>query len=221
METYIIVAIIIVFIIILAALLDKSCKSYYMTSNIYPELIELEENDRFNAIVQEMKNVSPSTWTEWPEEQLWKDTNENKWTVFPLYGFGKWSKNTSRCPITTSFLKDLGPNLQTAGFSLLEPGVELTKHRGWADLSNNVLRSHLLLTEHPENTCQLWVNGRTHSHQYQKWITFDDSLMHSAKNKDKNDRVVLLIDMVRPDHISRGTSTVPHSPELDSFVDAM
>jgi beta-hydroxylase len=221
METYINVAIIIVFIIILVAFRGKRCNSYYRTSKIYPELIELEENDRFNAIVQEMKNVNSSTWINWPEEDLWKETNENKWTVFPLYGFGKWSKNTSRCPSTTSFLKGLGPNLQTAGFSLLEPGVELTKHRGWADLSNNVLRSHLLLTEHPENTCQLWVNGQTHSHQYQKWITFDDSLIHSAKNSDNEDRVVLLIDMVRPNHISKGTSTVPHSSELDRFVAAM
>ena len=40
------------------------------------------------------------------------------------------------------------------------PGTVLAAHRGWADLSNHVLRLHLAL-EVPEEMQGLWVRGKT------------------------------------------------------------
>jgi hypothetical protein len=41
-------------------------------------------------------------WKEWPEFNLWKNkenTQNSKWTVFPIKAFGKWSnKNIKLCP---------------------------------------------------------------------------------------------------------------------------
>jgi aspartyl/asparaginyl beta-hydroxylase (cupin superfamily) len=52
-----------------------------------------------------------------------------------------------------------------------------------------------------------------------KWIIFDDSLYHSASNEDVTDeRIILLLDIKRPNNISKGTSDVNYSNELNDFI---
>lgn len=49
-------------------------------------------------------------------------------------------------------------------------------------------------------------------------LVFDDSKPHRAYNDSDGERIVLIIDVLRPRHIAPGTAKGGHTPELDSFI---
>lgn len=212
---YVEIAIIIVLIVVVMLFGVREGPSFYETGEVFPSLMALENTEVIETITKELSQLNSSNWQEWPERKLSKD---NKWTVFPLCGFGKWSeRNCSKCPKTAAMLKKI-PGIVTAGFSKLEEGAILEKHQGWAELSNHVLRNHLLLTDNTPESCSVWVAGQIKPHVYRKWITFDDSKLHTAMNKDEKERIVLLVDIERPEKIMRGKSKVVTSNELENFL---
>jgi len=182
--------------------------------------------------------ATTNKWKDWGEYELWKGINPNaSWTVLPLMAFGKWSQtNTKLFPKTTRELEkinELGLGLVSAGFSKLGPGTQLSYHQGWGALSNMVLRCHLGLIV-PESKCKVFVIGKNSNknttnnlrkdsmiQEKDKWIVFDDSLTHSASNdsgKANDDRIILLIDIMRPSNVAKGESNVIVSEELNNFV---
>ena len=52
-----------------------------------------------------------------------------------------------------------------------------------------------------------------------KWLAFDDSKIHYANNTSNKDRIVLLIDIQRPEFIKTGNSDVTETTELKNFID--
>ena len=110
-----------------------------------------------------------------------------------------------------------------------------------------MLRCHISLVV-PENTCcGLWVDGVEQFHEEGSIIVFDDSKTHFAFNRDKDiattsyneeseelirpqalhlknlerdktDRIVLIIDILRPSHLPLGGAVGGHTPELDDFI---
>jgi len=189
--------------------------------SIYPELSKIN----YQIIKKELINYINSfnnNWTEWVEYELWKNKNNSSWKIIPLMAFGKWSQtNIKLFPETIKQLKNIN-NLVSAGFSKLGPETTLNLHKGWGDLSNNVLRCHLGLIV-PKSKCKVFVIGSSNDFMYQKkgkWIIFDDSLYHSASNEDLiKDRIILLLDIKRPSSIAKGISDVKNSPELNNFID--
>jgi len=195
-------------------------QTFYDTS-IFPDL----ENINYDIVKIELMNYlnnSNNGWIEWPEYDLWKKNEpKSSWKVLPLMAFSKWSiKYTNIFPKTTEQLKKVN-GLVSAGFSKLGSGTTLALHKGWANLSNNVLRCHLGLVV-PENKCKVFVLGNSNDEMIQKegkWIIFDDSLYHSASNEDeKKDRIILLVDIKRPDFLPKGYSDIQDSDELNNFV---
>lgn len=195
--------------------------SGFYSSSIYPVLNSLDKN----KIRREFFKITNKEWKNWPEYDLWGSKSLNikpSWTVIPLMAFGKWSeKNVQKYRETYNELKKI-PGLMTAGFSKLGPKTSLEYHKGWGELSNNVLRCHLGI-DVPKNTCRIFVKPNrfiTNSkvQENNKWIVFDDSLTHSADNMSENDRIVLILDIKRPISINKGTSRVKFSPELENFI---
>jgi beta-hydroxylase len=200
----------------------------FYDKTIFPELNLINNK----IIKEELNNYinKNNTWTEWPEYELWKNNNHNNqysWTVIPLIAFGKpCVKNINMFPQTMNQIKQI-PNVITAGFSKLGPGTKLSYHKGWAKLSNNVLRCHLGLVV-PKKKCKILVtkdnnypnltNIKAMYQKENKWIIFDDSLFHSASNDSNQDRIVLILDIIRPPHIKLGTSDITYSEELDNFM---
>lgn len=207
--------------------LDKPNKNITKYQTFYdistfPELSTI----KYNIIKDELLNhLNDSTynWTDWPEYDLWKNKNPNSsWKIIPLMAFGKWSsKNTNLFPKTTKELQNIN-GLMSAGFSKLGPNTTLTLHKGWGNLSNNVLRCHMGLVV-PKNKCKVYVLGNSNDEMIQKegkWLIFDDSLYHSASNDDnEKDRIILLLDIQRPDGIPKGESDIKNSDELNNFVE--
>jgi len=203
----------------------------------YPGILDsLLEN--IDTIRNEVQTIPQ--WTAWPEKSHYDD---NSWNVFPLcYTFPanditkrKFVDQTcSFVPETTRLLRSLGPVLRTALFSRLDAGSRLGAHTGWEDLANHVLRVHIPLivpgsgmmddgTEHKVRNynlglCGAWVDGCVDTHEEGRIMVFDDSKVHRAFNYSDGERVVLIIDLARPQDLPRGTATGGHSDELDDFI---
>lgn len=191
--------------------------------------------------------LSVPQWTPWPETAHYKVSsfgNEKPWTVFPLcHCFPAYiPDNFKWVPVTKSFVPrtcrlldealrygDGQSYLRTALFSQLAPRSVLEEHTGWADLANHVLRLHIPLVV-PRNSgiignnddlCGTWVDGCVETHAVGRPLLFDDSKTHRAFNYSDGDRIVLIVDLARPDRLPLGTAESGHTSELDSFIEQM
>jgi hypothetical protein len=173
----------------------------------------------------------------------------------------KWIRKTcEHVPHTVSLLQNhpiLSPLIRTALFSRLQPRTTLGAHTGWADLANFVLRVHIPIvvpnddsstseqsigdefnpnyntkTRNSNNgLCGLWVDGCVETHEEGRILCFDDSKVHRAFNYSNKDRIVLILDLVRPKGEISSCATLDHPPdfpygysegghteELDAFI---
>lgn len=182
-------------------------------------------------------------WTAWPETAHYskatdRGTDEDNdgvfhpiWTVFPLcHCFPankaenkKWIDQTCAfVPKTIQLLNEhLGPVLRTALFSRLDAETKLEAHTGWADLANHVIRFHLPLVVPTGQVCGTWVDGCVETHEEGRFLCFDDSKTHRAFNYSTSERIVLILDLARPDYLPTGTASGGHSDELDQFIAQM
>jgi aspartyl/asparaginyl beta-hydroxylase (cupin superfamily) len=123
-------------------------------------------------------------------------TREPVWKVFLFTAYGERSAaNCARCPITASLIDDI-PGLETAFFSILEPGARLKPHRGFY---KGLVRAHLgLKVPEPADHVRLKVGRETVVWREGEIVFFDDTFRHAAWNLTTGVRVVLLIDVLRP-----------------------
>jgi SAM-dependent methyltransferase len=212
-----------------AAIYDDDMLNYYSYPELFPQLQVLENN--YHVILEEMQAVQQgASWPFWPEKHYTEEDSE--WRVFPFcytfpaYDASKtvWVPPTCElCPRTVEILRGI-PGIRTALFSKLGPNTTLTAHRGWADLSNDILRCHLPLVvprmSNGEQCCAMVVGGESLYHEEGQVFVFDDSKLHYAFNHhNEKTRIVLIVDLYRPDHLPRGRARGGHSDELDEFID--
>jgi hypothetical protein len=186
--------------------------------------------------------LSIPQWTAWPETSHYKSSSSEavdksnspypaSWTVFPLchcfpanlVSNRAWIQaTTAYVPKTTALLKDiLGDALRTALFSRLDPETTLGAHTGWQDLANHVYRVHIPLVVAEGGLCGTWVDGCIETHQVGRPLCFDDSKVHRAFNYSRYERIVLILDLARPEILPIGTASGGHSEELDKFIEQL
>lgn len=119
-----------------------------------------------------------------------------QWRTFILFGFGgKLKKNCAHVPRTAELLEQV-PNLQTAWFSILEPGYHITPHRG---VTKGILRCHLgLVVPDRYEDCWMRVDDQKCVWRPGECLVFDDTYDHEVLNDTPQERVVLLFDFERP-----------------------
>jgi hypothetical protein len=214
----------------------------YPGANLFARLFSKEALDIFTEDA-----LSVPQWTPWPETAHYKVSsfgNEKPWTVFPLCHCFPANEpdNFTWVPFTKSFVPrtcrlledalryDNGQSyLRTALFSQLAPRSVLEEHTGWADLANHVLRLHIPLvvpsnsdsTGENDDLCGTWVDGCVETHAVGRPLLFDDSKTHRAFNYSDGDRIVLIVDLARPERLPLGTAESGHTEELDSFIEQM
>ena len=212
-----------IIIIILLILLIRSFfkknklldKTFYDYKEVYPYLDELKMNK--DGIKNEVLNIINDDWKVWPEKYLYQ--NNNGWKVLPFYGFGFWIENNcQKCPLIYSIIKKI-PGLKTASLSRLTPGTKLEPHRGWAKLSNYVLRCQYGIICGPD--CILGCENDVVEVTENKIIVFDDSKLHYAQNNGPDDRIILILDIERPNNVKIGNSDVTDTSELTQFIEYM
>lgn len=137
-----------------------------------------EELGNFQDLVPGVKNIS----------------TDDHWKSLLFMGYGvSVPKNIAHCPNTWAALQRI-PSLQTAMFSIFDPGKHLPPHRG---PFNGVLRLHLGLIV-PEGDTAIRVDTEVVTWKEGKVAIFDDSFEHEAWNHTDSVRVVLFVDFERP-----------------------
>lgn len=198
----------------------KTHANYFDWKIHFPQITELVNN--VDVVREEMRALKD--WRPWPETNLYSARKE--WNVFPfLHTFPATDQSKvtwvphfcNQCPKTTAMLKKI-KGIRTALLSRMGPGTVLAAHRGWADLSNHVLRLHLALEVPEGNACGLWVRGEKQFHKEGEVLCFDDSKLHKAFNLSEKQRTVLIFDIIRPDILPLGTAKKGHTDQLDDFI---
>lgn len=193
---------------------DDFDKPYYDVNEIEPKLDEIKKykNDILKEVIS--LNENQEKWIDWPEKLYDK---KQQWKIFPINVFGKWANNNcKKCPVLTKFLKSI-PNLKLAILSKMSEGTVLTPHQGWSKHSNYSLRCHYGLIVPPKSCVKvLDKNGewKIKKHKKFEWIIFDDSKKHTAENLSNTERIILLVDIKRPDFVPIGNSKIEDTQEL-------
>ena len=140
----------------------------------------------------ELSSLQETRFKDWPERRL----HDGGWTVFGLHAFGQTlDDNIALCPETARLVASV-PGLTTAGFSRLAPDTHIRPHVGY---TTDVFRCHLGLVVPGEgNECALRVGGETRTWEEGRCLVFDDTVEHEAWNRSGADRIVLLVDFLRP-----------------------
>ena len=148
---------------------------------------EAEEILRFRDAVPPLHEISPDHA---------RIAGDGKWRSFFLVGYGfDIPENCARAPITTRLVKQI-PNLNSAFFSILEPGATIPSHRG---VTKGLVTCHLgLKIPQDRKKCSMQVADQTVHWQAGKWLVFDDSYIHHVHNDTDERRVILLIQVKRP-----------------------
>ena len=172
---------------------EKNPKLFYNSSE-FKELLLLEHN--YKIILKELVslrgNVKNGNWFESFPHYL-KPQSQNKWQVFSFLFFGiKNPIHYNLCPDTAKLLSQI-PNLISADFSYLPAHTHIKPHKGFTKM---VLRVHLGLII-PKD-CGIKVGNETREWEPGKLLIFDDSFEHEAWNNSKEDRFVLMLDIVNP-----------------------
>jgi aspartyl/asparaginyl beta-hydroxylase (cupin superfamily) len=123
-----------------------------------------------------------------------------RWSMIPLMRNGRVVEEfASQCPRTMKFASTLDlPRLSLISpsvyFSVLEPGSRIAPHTG---ITNARLIAHFPLIV-PDD-CGLRVGGETRRWEPGKALVFDDMTEHEAWNDSEHIRVVLIVDLWRPE----------------------
>ncbi|MGD1878173.1 MAG: aspartyl/asparaginyl beta-hydroxylase domain-containing protein [Kiloniellaceae bacterium] len=152
-----------------------------------------EINAELQKILEHKESVPAFEEVSTDQRRIAKD---KQWRTFILYGFGaKLGRNCAHAPVTSRLLEQV-PTLQTAWFSILEPGYHITAHKG---VTKGILRAHLgLVVPDDRENCYMRVENHKCVWQPGKIIVFDDTYDHEVRNDTPQPRVVLLFDFIRP-----------------------
>lgn len=156
----------------------------------------LDFQNAFASIKEELKNYLKSKQTEAYFNQSMVNKNQ-VWKTVSLKWWGiEFFKKQKDFPVTSSILKK-HPNLLSLSFNLLEAGGHILPHCGD---TNGIYRSHFGLEvpgQLPEvgfkvkNEMRNWVEG--------EWLIFMDAFQHEAFNKSEKDRIIMVVDYLRPE----------------------
>ncbi|TRD09888.1 aspartyl/asparaginyl beta-hydroxylase domain-containing protein [Erythrobacter insulae] len=121
---------------------------------------------------------------------------DNAWRSFFLIGYGhRQEQNIARAPRTAELVSQI-PGLNSAFFSILAPGSEITPHRG---VTKAFITAHLgLVVPIRREKCWMRVGDHRLNWANGEWTIFDDTYEHEVKNETDETRIILLCQVERP-----------------------
>ncbi len=166
----------------------------------FPELSLIEQN--YDTIKTEFENVirhfEIPAYHEVEQRQYaisGKVAPNVKWKVFLLYYSGETPDLAKElCPNTCNILKEI-PNIYKVFFSVLEPGKSIPAHHG---PYRGYLRYHLGLKVPKVSPPSIRIKDQIYLWKEKESILFDDTWEHEVINHSKEERVVFIIDLLRP-----------------------
>jgi ornithine lipid ester-linked acyl 2-hydroxylase len=108
----------------------------------------------------------------------------------------KFHSNLKKFPLTTKIINQI-PGLVSASFNVLESNAEINPHFGD---TNGIVRAHLgLLVPGTLPKLGFQVNLEQRTWEEGKLLLFCDGYPHRAWNYTKEKRIILLLDVIRPE----------------------
>ncbi len=166
----------------------------------FPELSLIEQS--FSTIKAEYENVN--SHFEIPayhevEQRVYaisgRIEQNLKWKVFLLHYSGETPDLAKAlCPKTCALLAG-NPNIYKVFFSVLEPGKSIPAHHG---PYRGYLRYHLGIKVPKESAPSIRIKDQIYYWKEKESLLFDDTWDHEVINKSNQERVVLIIDLLRP-----------------------
>lgn len=162
----------------------------------FPWIADLERSWREIREEAERVVACPETLPALHEVEPGQDDIANeRWRSLVLFLYSREvPENCARCPRTTALLRRI-PDVTTAMFSVLEPGMHVPAHHG---PFKGVLRYHLGLVIPERGRCGIRVNDEFRGWEEGGSLVFDDTFEHEVWNESDGHRVVLFVDFVRP-----------------------
>ena len=164
-----------------------------------PQLLELDRN--FDTVqgelapLLEQRDRMPCYHHIDPNQNYISGSSSRRWNVFMLYFLGQsFEDNRAQCPKTCEILERI-PNLFQCFVSILEPGKSVPAHGG---PYLGYLRYHLGIKVPEMNPPSIRIRDTKYVWQEGESILFDDSWDHEVYNESGGDRVVLIVDILRP-----------------------
>ncbi len=191
---------------------------WFATSQV-PDLAGVREGmpglrEELLGVVAAERNFSPYVQVEAARDPLWRGlAGSSDWLATHLLQGGRWnSALMQRLPRTRAFLDQVPlaqcpPHAPECFISRLRPGVELPPHYG---LSNIKLTVHMAI-ELPTAGCSITVGGVTRTWTLDDFLIFDDSFLHTAANRSRQDRTVLIFDVWHPGLSADERDAVAHA----------
>ena len=123
-----------------------------------------------------------------------KTQQKNSWKIEQFFLYGNTiNRGMERSPNSAKLLKEV-PEIQTALFSILQPGTHIKTHKGeYAGM----LRYHLGLKVDKPEFCKIRVEDKIHHWQEGEAFIFDHTNEHEAWNNSDQIRVILILDFIR------------------------
>ncbi len=122
--------------------------------------------------------------------------DNDTWRSFFLVGYGhRQEANMARTPRTTELIEHI-PGLNSAFFSILDPGSVITPHRG---VTKAFITAHLgLSVPSQREKCWIRVEDQRLTWEEGQWLIFDDTYEHEVRNDSDETRIILLCQIARP-----------------------
>jgi len=191
----------------------KNRPSFFNISKTYPELLILDEN--YDTIKSELlalkkRNLNIPRYHELDKFQtaISAEKNPDKdWRTFMINLMGDFTDDARNYVPETCKLLEKIPYLFQAFFSILDPKKSIPAHKG---TYRGYIRYHLGLQVPEKNTPQIRVKDNVYTWKEKESILFDDSWEHEVINNCNEERVVLIVDVLRP------MPSIPH--KLNAFI---
>ena len=167
-------------------------------STLFPWIAEIEA--RWTEIQAELRALLAKREAIPPLASISPDHRRiappGKWKSFFLHGYGyRVDENCRRCPITAEIVSKI-PGLNSAFFSILDPGAHIPRHRG---VTKAIMTAHLgLIVPEPAERCRMQLDDQILHWEEGKTLVFDDTFYHEVWNDTDGVRAVLLIQFRRP-----------------------
>lgn len=128
-------------------------------------------------------------------EQFFQEIADAGWHRFYIKWYADIDPEArTACPLTASLVES-SPEVQLAMFSILEPGAMIKPHYGpYA----GCLRYHLGLDVPNEPGCAITVDDEPYVWENGQDMLWDDTHRHSVHNATSQRRIILFLDVARP-----------------------
>lgn len=173
----------------------------------FPELSTIETN--FDTVKKEYEEVNKHfeipAYHEIEKRQYaisGKVAPEVKWKVFLLYYSGEIPELAKQLSPETCAIVSKIPGIYKAFYSVLEPGKSIPVHHG---PYRGYLRYHLGIKVPKNQPPSIRIKDEIYHWKERESLLFDDTWDHEVRNESKEERVVLILDLLRP---------LPYFPDL-------